>query len=403
MEAATVSQVLRRYAPQYLERFGDTMPAEQKKVLRVVTACRTGSLGTVRYDCVQCGESHFMGRSCGNRHCVLCQADRSREWLAKQEAKRLPCHYFLITFTVPPEVQRVMRSNPKDGYDALFRASAGALKLLATNGRHPASRSRSERQLVRKRRSRPGFCGVLHTWTRDLNYHPHVHYVVPGGGLNADATEWLPSRPNYFVPDAALAKVFRAKLRDEFRSLGLFDDVEASAWTRDWIVDCKAVGDGKSTLKYLAAYVFRVGVTEHRITACSWHDDMDEAIVTLQVKRSGTSKYRPMRLTATEFLRRYLQHVLPTGFQKVRHYGFLSSANRVPMLLIRWLVAAANDRTIELCRTEVIVTPRVPRLRCSSCGGVLIRREITLACGLRIAARPPPALLATPGRPRGSP
>lgn len=364
------------------------MPSEQQQVLQAVTACRTGRLGTVRYACAQCGESHVMGRSCGNRHCVLCQADKSQAWLQKQTAKLLPCPYFLITFTVPPEVQRVMRSHPQEGYEALFQASSAALKTLAQNERHVGTR-------------RPGFSGVLHTWGRDLNYHPHVHYLVAGGGLNEDATGWKPSRPNYFVPDTALATVFRAKLRDGFRARGLHDEVDPAAWQRTFIVDCKAVGDGRGTLQYLAAYVFRVAVTERRITHCNWHPDMDQATVTLQVKRSGTQKYRPMELSVTEFLRRYLQHVLPGGFHKVRHYGFLSSTSRVPLLLIRWLVALSNNDVMELCRTEVLVTPPRPPLRCPSCGGVMICTEIVLPTGRRLRIRPPPGILprvsAVPG------
>jgi hypothetical protein len=385
VDSATVSQVLRRYAPQYLERFGDDMPLQQKKVLQAVTACRTGLLGVVRYACAQCGKSHVMGRSCGNRHCVLCQADKSKAWLAKQEAKLLPCHYFLITFTVPPGVQRVMRSHPRDGYNALFKASSDALKTLATSERHIGTKQ-------------PGFFGVLHTWGRDVNYHPHLHYVVAGGGLNDDATAWKPSRPNYYVPDKPLVILFKAKLQEEFKAQGLYDEVDPSEWDRQWILKCKAVGDGRGTLKYLAAYVFRVAVTENRITKCDWHPDIDQAKVTLMVKRSGTEKYRPMPLGVTEFIRRYLQHVLPSGFQKVRHYGFLNGNCAIPFLLILWLVAIANERVMELCRTDVIVAPWVPSLKCQACGGVLICQEILLPNGMRFNVRPPPEIRA-----RGSP
>lgn len=356
------------------------MPLQQKKVLQAVAACSTGSLGTVRYQCAQCGESHVMGRSCGNRHCPLCQADKSKEWLAKQQAKLLPCHYFLITFTVPPEVQEVMRSHPDDGYEALFQASSQSLKSLAANPRHIGT-------------ERPGFFGVLHTWGRDLNYHPHVHYVVAGGGLNDDATAWKSSRPNFYVPDRPLAIVFRGKLRDEFRTHGIEHLVPASAWSRPWIVDCEAVGNGRSSLKYLAAYVFRVAVTEHRVTQCDWHDDMNSAKLTLMVKRSGTQRYRPMSLSVTEFIRRYLQHVLPSGLMKVRHYGFLNGRSKIPLLLIAWLVAIANNRVMELCRTEILVTPKPPPLLCSSCGGVMVCQEIILANGLRLAIRGPPDAL----------
>lgn len=374
--SASVSQVLRRYAPQYLERFGDRMPLQQKKVLQAVTACRTGSLGMVRYACAQCGEQHFMGRSCGNRHCPLCQADKSKDWLAAQAAKLLPCHYFLITFTVPPEVQRVMRRHPAAGYEAFFQASQQALKTLAANPKHVGTK-------------KPGFFGVLQTWTRDLNYHPHIHYVVAGGGLNADLTGWNSAAANFYVPDLPLMILFRAKLRDEFKTRGLYDKVNPAAWTRPWIIDCEAVGDARGTLKYLAAYVFRVAVTEHRVTHCNWHPDMDHAVVQLLVKRSGTKKYRPLPLSAREFIRRYLQHVLPSGFQKVRHFGFLNANAKVPLLLIRWLVAIANQRVIELCQTQVLVSAERPSLFCEACGGVLICQEISLPSGLRIDVRRP--------------
>ena len=174
--------------------------------------------------------------------------------------------------------------------------------------------------------------------------------------------------------------------------------MDPSEWDRQWILKCKAVGDGRGTLKYLAAYVFRVAVTENRITKCDWHPDIDQAKVTLMVKRSGTEKYRPMPLGVTEFIRRYLQHVLPSGFQKVRHYGFLNGNCAIPFLLILWLVAIANERVMELCRTDVIVAPWVPSLKCQACGGVLICQEILLPNGMRFNVRPPPEIRA-----RGSP
>lgn len=147
-----------------------------------------------------------------------------------------------------------------------------------------------------------------------------------------------------------------------------------------------------------STYVFRVAVTENRITKCDWHPDIDQAKVTLMVKRSGTEKYRPMPLSVTEFIRRYLQHVLPSGFQKVRHFGFLNGNCAIPFLLILWRVAIANERVMELCRTDVIVAPWVPSLKCQACGGVLICQEILLPNGMRFDVRPPPEIRA-----RGSP
>lgn len=151
----TVAEVLRRYGGEYLEQFGEKMPAEQRKVLRMLMACRTGELGTVQYQCVSCGRTHVMGRSCGNRHCPSCQKDKAKAWLEKQTGRLLPCPYFLITFTAPAKLRAFMRSHPRVAYTALFEASSEALKALAADPRHIGTK-------------RPGFFGVLHTWGRDL-------------------------------------------------------------------------------------------------------------------------------------------------------------------------------------------------------------------------------------------
>ena len=169
----TVAEVVRRYGPAYLERFGATMPAAHKKVLRDIAACRTGELGTVLYRCEDCGRTHAMGRSCGNRHCPSCQRDKAEAWLANQTDRLLPCPYFLVTFTLPAGLRDVARRHQRVVYAALFQASSEALRTLAADPKYVGT-------------DRLGFFGVLHTWGRTLEYHPHVHYVVPGGGLSAD-------------------------------------------------------------------------------------------------------------------------------------------------------------------------------------------------------------------------
>ena len=176
----TVADVLRRYGGQYLERFGATMPGEHKKVLHAITACRTGELGTVLYACQSCGEIHAIGRSCGNRHCPTCQHDKTKAWLEKQTDRLLPCPYFLVTFTLPAELRALARSHQRVIYATLFEASSEAMRALAANPRFVGT-------------DRLGFFGVLHTWGRTLEYHPHVHYVVPGGGIDEAGSRWLPS------------------------------------------------------------------------------------------------------------------------------------------------------------------------------------------------------------------
>ena len=356
--SASVSSVLKRYGPQYLDRFGHTMTAQQKKVLRAVMACRTESLGTIRYRCVSCGGTQTVPRSCCNRHCPACQHERVGAWLAEQTERLLPCHYFLITFTVPQEVRAAMLAHPAEGYAALLTAAAESLKTAATNERHVGARE-------------VGMFGVLHSWGRDLTYHPHAHFVVAGGGIGDDG-QWRGSSVNYFVPEKVLSILFRNKLRDRLRGTKCFAAIPASVWKRDWTVDSVAVGDGRATLKYLAPYVMRGPVSNWRVTSCNEEESLDDAKLVLQVKRSGTSRYRPLPLSVTEFIRRWLLHVLPAGLHRVRHYGFLNSSSKRTLEEVRWLVAVANELLHYLACSEQIVMAGPPKMVCPECGGAMI-------------------------------
>jgi hypothetical protein len=360
----TVADVLRRYGEEYLERFGAKMPAEHKKVLRTLTACRTGELGTVTYVCQSCGTTHAMGRSCGNRHCPSCQQDKTKAWLENQTDRLLPCPYFLLTFTVPAGLRDLVRSHQRVAYAALFEASSAAIKTLATNPKHIGTTD-------------CGFFGVLHTWGRTLQYHPHVHYVVPGGGVNEDGSRWLPSRADFFVPVKALSILFRAKLRDALDRAGLLGQVDPAVWRQRWEVHSKAVGDGRAALKYLAPYVFRVAISDRRIVSC------DDGQVTFAYRRSGSNHHRKMTVDAFEFIRRFLQHVLPSGFQKVRHYGFLSPNSRHSIEAVRWLVTLYYGSIYVLLANLPQQVPNEPRIRCAECGGPM-----------RVLMLRPPALLA---------
>jgi Putative transposase/Transposase zinc-binding domain len=346
----TVADVLRRYGASYLERFGAAMPAEHKKVLQAITACRTGELGTVLYVCESCGRMHAMGRSCGNRHCPSCQQDKTKAWLETQTARLLPCPYFLVTFTLPADLRALARSHQRLVYAALFEASSEALRTLAANPKFVGT-------------DRIGFFGVLHTWGRTLDYHPHVHYVVPGGGVSEDGSRWLPSRADFFVPEKALSILFRAKFRHILTRRGLLDQVDPAVWRRDWVVDCAAVGDGCASLKYLAPYVFRVAISDRRIVS------YDDGQVTFSYRRSGSNRWRKMTVDAHEFIRRFLQHVLPNGFQKVRHYGFLSPNSHDSIEAVRWLVTLYYGLVYWLLGQIPQKFPTVPRIRCAVCGG----------------------------------
>jgi hypothetical protein len=330
------------------------MPAAHQEVLRHIAGRRTGELGTVVYRRADCGRRHAVGRSCGDRHCPTCQRDKAGAWLASETDRLPPCPYFLVTFTLPAELREVARSHQRAVHGALFRASSEALRALMADPKFIGT-------------DRPGFVGVLHTWGRAPEYHPHVHYVAPGGGSSAAGDRWLPSRADFLVPVKALSIVFRAKSRDRLRGEGLLESVDPAAWHRDWVVHSQPAGDGRQSLRYLAPYVFRVAIGDHRIVSC------DDGRVTFSYREVGSNRRRKMALDAMEFLRRSLQHVLPPGFPKVRHYGFLSPAAAVSLELVRWLVAlwAGLTDVLGSARAEEAAPPDGPT--CPACGGRLVR------------------------------
>lgn len=353
----TVADCLRQHAPAYLKQFGSAVPLGHRKVISFITRCRTGELGNVMYRCNDCGREHWVGRSCGNRHCPNCGKEKTYAWLDKQTSRLMPVHHFLVTFTVPQELRSVLRCSQADGYRALFSAGAEAIRDLGS-----ATRSLKGCQL--------GFFGVLHTWGRDpMVYHPHVHFVVPGGGVEVDesgqAIEWKATPNNFLVHHGTLIRVYKAKLADQFRACGLYDAVPKDAWNRKFVVDLKPVGDGQAVLKYLAPYVHRVAISDSRIVAC------DETSVTFRYKPSKSKTSKTRTVPGTEFVRGFVQHTLPSGFQKIRHYGWMSSNSKVSLDEVQWLVWLYLGWTYWLASSRVPQnTPRQPStLRCALCGG----------------------------------
>ncbi|MCA9207463.1 MAG: transposase, partial [Planctomycetales bacterium] len=352
----TVNDILRQFGPAYLNKYRDRMSLDQIRALEALARCRMPEAGSVAYRCRECAALHHVPKSCGNRHCPGCQGEKAREWLAEQQARLLPCAYFLMTFTMPAEFRRFARSHPRECYRALFEAANQAMCELAKNPKHLGS-------------DRLGMTGVLHTWGRDLNYHPHVHFIVPGGALSRDGKQWIASRVNFFLPVRALSILFRAKYKECLRNAGLLGQVRNEVWRRAWIVNCQAVGDGRDALRYLAPYVFRVAIGNHRIRRVVCHED-GTGTVTFLVKPSGQRRYRPMTVTAEEFIRRFLQHVLPRGFQKVRHYGFMHKRSKVRPRWLEMLVTVTLNMVYVLNVTCEIKPPK-PQRRCPDCGGVL--------------------------------
>ena len=351
----TVADVVRRYGPAYLAKFGVSVPLEHRKVLAMIARCRTGKLGWVIYRCQYCHREHSLARSCGNRHCPSCQQHKTKAWLVDQIARLLPTHYFLLTFTIPASLRSFVRSHQRACYAALFAASSATIRVLAADPKYVGS-------------SNCGFFGVLHTWGRDLNYHPHVHYVVPGGAVSEDGQQWLPSAPNFFIPVKAASKIYREKFREEMRKAGLLTQIDPKIWSEAWVMHSQAVGDGERSLKYLAPYVFRVAISDRRIVAINEGAD-GQGQVTFGYRKSGSNRWRRMTVSAEEFLRRFLQHVLPSGFQKVRHYGFASAVRRKEYDLIRWLVTLAMGLCYLLHAAAPETVQRRTEFRCEQCGG----------------------------------
>ena len=319
--------------------------------MEAIENCRTEALGGQLYHCTSCDQFLYSYHSCQNRHCPKCRNDDATTWLARQQQLLLPVTHFLVTFTLPDPLRQLARSHQKLVYNLLFRASAAALQKLARDPRFVGG------QL--------GLVGVLQTWTRDLRYHPHIHYLVPAGGLAADG-QWLPAKhPKFLVPVKALGKIFRAKFRDALNKTPLYPQVPPQVWKQDWVVDCEPVGSGQAALKYLAPYVFRVALSNNRILK------LENSQVTFRYQDSQTKRPRRATLPAPEFIRRFLQHVLPHRFQKVRYYGFFRSPQRSRLLQLQALLTVtpkAEDPTQFSPSQDTRDEPHLTVIRCPQCG-----------------------------------
>lgn len=354
---SAIQDIFQKAGPSYLARHGDRMSAIHKKVMRAVMECRTGAFGTAKYGCEKCGAIHELDCACGNRHCPACQIDKAEQWLESQVSKLLPCNYFLLTLTLPEELRQVVRSNQRVAYAAMFSCAYESLKKLAKDKRFIGS-------------PRIGMLGALHTWGGQLQYHPHLHLVVPGGALALNGQSWLPSRQDLFVHTKPLARIFRAKFRDAMEKAGHLNSIDPDVWRADWVVDSQAVGNGQTTVRYLARYVFRVAISNNRIV--NW----DNHTVTFKYKDKDAGKWKTMAMDVIEFIRRFLQHVLPSGFMKIRHFGFLNANCKVPLQKIRELIHLLHDIISRLLPAKQPIQ-MMPKLKCSQCGhGMVMLRFI---------------------------
>jgi putative transposase/transposase-like zinc-binding protein len=318
-----VADVLRRYGPAYLGRFGEGLLPSHRRALDDLIHCRTETLGGHLWPCDHCGQEHYVYHSCRNRRCPKCHRQDTEAWLAERRQELLPVPYFHLVFTVPHELGEIIRQRQQDLYDILLRAAAQALITLAMDPHYVGG-------LI-------GVLCVLHTWTRTLAYHPHVHCLVPAGGISADQREWRPARTSYLVPVQALSQLFRGLFRHLVHQECPDLTLPEAVWTKGWVVYGQPTVHGpEQVLRYLGRYVHRIALTNNRILS------LEDGQVGFRDQDSQTSRWHTMTLPAQEFIRRFLQHVLPQGFHKVRYYGLWSPVHRPLLHQLQLLLAAQH-------------------------------------------------------------
>lgn len=305
----TLGDVFRRFAGDYVSMHGASLLPSHARAIADILACRTDALGGHRWRCTRCSVEVHSYHSCKNRSCPTCHRDETERWLGRRRAELLPCPYFHVTVTVPAELRDVLRANQRDGYAALMRAAAQSIIELSRDRRHVGGTV--------------GVLAVLHTWTGQLVYHPHVHCLVTGGGVSPDGRSWCPARPDYLVPTRALAELVRGKMMAALRKRRPDLVIPEAVWRKPWVVHCTAWGDGAdAVLAYLARYVHRVAITNNRIAG------LDEAGVIIRHKERASGRWLQTRLSGHEFMRRFLQHVLPKGLHKIRYFGLWHPSQR---------------------------------------------------------------------------
>jgi len=320
-----VADVFRRFGPAYREAHAGSLSRGQLRVMSAVQLCRTSALGGHVEQCDDCGALRIAYNSCRNRHCVKCQSLARAQWLEDRQAGLLDCQYFHVVFTLPESIAAIAYQNQRLLYNLLFQVTSQTLQTIAADPKHLGAQI--------------GFLAILHTWGQNLLYHPHLHYVVPGGGLSPDGSRWVACRRNFFLSVRVLARLFRGLFLEQLQrafdasELNFFGELEslrsASAFARylaqtrqsDWVVYAKPpFGGAQQVLDYLGRYTHRVAISNNRLLRITEH--------TVSFRWNDYRNHRPksgMQLTGEEFCRRFLLHVLPDGLQRIRHYGLLGN------------------------------------------------------------------------------
>jgi putative transposase/transposase-like zinc-binding protein len=382
--ALEVADIFRDHGAAWRSANAGHVSLDQLKVMAAIENCRTAALGGHVLRCEKCSHTVIAYNSCRNRHCPKCQGAAAKEWLAEREAELLPVPYFHVVFSLPARIADIAYQNKAVIYGLLFKASSQAMLTIAADPKHLGARI--------------GILSVLHTWGSALNHHPHVHMIVPGGGFSLDRQRWISCRPRYLLPVEVLSALFRRLLLEKlvaahtagelqfFGTHAKLSDAKAfAAYLRplrntEWVVYCKdPFGGPEEVLRYLARYTHRVAISNRRLIAS------DEKGVTFKWKDyrlEGPDRYKIMTLTADEFIRRFLMHVLPAGFHRIRYYGLLASGKRAeniararelltpPMVPIDAIKAFSN--AVSPQTAEQTGEPQTQKHPCPCCGAHMI-------------------------------
>ncbi|EEE35648.1 transposase [Rhodobacteraceae bacterium KLH11] len=364
-----VADIFRRYGPAYRHANAGQVSLSQLKVMSSIEACRTEALGGHVAACTKCSHQHIAYNSCKNRHCPKCQGPAARDWMTARADDLLPVEYFHVVFTLPAEIARIAYWNKRAMYGLLFRASAETVMTIAADPKRLGARIRMS--------------SVLHTWGSALTHHPHIHMIVPGGGLSPDGRRWVACKPGFFLHVKVLARLFRRLFVEglmalhQARQLRFFGNLtelaDASAFAAwlapfrkfKWVVYAKPpFGGPEAVLAYLSRYTHRVAISNHRLISAN-ADTVTFRWKNYRIKSGDRMKV--MRLDTNEFIRRFLMHVLPDGFHRIRHCGFLASAQRKANIAkIRTLLGVEGSGREDAPTAEVI--PLTLREPCPDCG-----------------------------------
>ena len=373
-----VADVFRRHGDAYRLAHVGHIGRVEKKIMGAIVACRTPALGGHVEACDDCGVARVAYNSCRNRHCPKCQGAARAQWLVDRQAELLPVPYFHVVFTMPAPIAAIAFQNKATVYAILFSAAAEAMTTLAANPRRLGAQI--------------GFLAVLHTWGQTLTHHPHVHCVVPGGGLSPDGTRWIAGRPDFFLAVKPLARLFRRlfleRLQKAFAlgALNFFGEIaslaDTACWqallttTRriDWVVYAKKpFGGPAQVLAYLGRYTHRVAIANSRLVEI---DDDNVGFTWKDYRHNDATKI--MKLAPDEFIRAFLLHALPDGFHRIRHFGFMANGHRAARLaLCRSLLAAEQEQTDLAAAAKAQPRTHVDAPACRECGGVM-RRVVEL-------------------------